>query len=402
MNVENITVLGSTGSIGQNTLDVIRRNPERFRVKALGAGSNVGKMFSDVKEFRPDVAVLADKDAALELERLVRAEGDLGSVRVEGGYDVLSSIASLPDTDSVMAAISGSAGLVPALAAIKAGKKIYLANKESLIMTGHLFIDEARRSHSVILPVDSEHNAMFQCLPEIVQQSIGYCDMKAAGVSKLLLTGSGGPFRKRDISTFDAITPEEAVAHPTWSMGRKISVDSATMMNKGFEFIEAKWLFNAANDQISVIIHPESMIHSMVQYRDGAVLAEIGNPDMRTPIARVMSYPDRIDSGVGPVDFFAIEHLEFIRPDFSRYPCLKLAIDSCWSGQSATTALNAANEKAVAAFLDRRIRFTDIVRVCSETVSRFSSERSETMEDVFALDSAASAYASDLVRKYTI
>ena len=249
MNVENITVLGSTGSIGQNTLDVIRRNPERFRVKALGAGSNVGKMFRDVKEFRPDVAVLADKDAALELERLVRAEGDLGSVRVEGGYDVLSSIASLPDTDSVMAAISGSAGLVPALAAIKAGKKIYLANKESLIMTGHLFIDEARRSHSVILPVDSEHNAMFQCLPEIVQQSIGYCDMKAAGVSKLLLTGSGGPFRKRDISTFDAITPEEAVAHPTWSMGRKISVDSATMMNKGFEFIEAKGKSSLAKER---------------------------------------------------------------------------------------------------------------------------------------------------------
>ena len=389
MNVENITVLGSTGSIGQNTLDVIRRNPERFRVKALGAGSNAEKMLKDIREFRPDVAVLADKDAALLLEKRVREDPELASVRVEGGYDVLSSIASLPDTDSVMAAI-------------KAGKKLYLANKESLIMTGHLFIDEARKSHSAILPVDSEHNAMFQCLPESVQQSIGYCDLKAAGVSRLLLTGSGGPFRKRDLSTFDAITPEEAVAHPTWSMGRKISVDSATMMNKGFEFIEAKWLFNAQNDQISVIIHPESMIHSMVQYRDGAVLAEIGNPDMRTPIARVMSYPDRIECGVGPVDFFAIEHLEFIRPDFSRYPCLRLAIDSCWSGQSATTALNAANEKAVVAFLDRRIRFTDIVRVCSETVERFSSEKSETMEDVFELDRAASAFASDLVKKYSL
>lgn len=211
MNVENITVLGSTGSIGQNTLDVIRRNPERFRVKALGAGSNAEKMLKDIREFRPDVAVLADKNAAALLEKRVREDPELASVRVEGGYDVLSSIASLPDTDSVMAAISGSAGLVPALAAIKAGKKLYLANKESLIMTGHLFIDEARKSHSVILPVDSEHNAMFQCLPESVQQSIGYCDLKAAGVSRLLLTGSGGPFRKRDLSTFDAITPEEAV-----------------------------------------------------------------------------------------------------------------------------------------------------------------------------------------------
>ena len=291
--MENITVLGSTGSIGRSTLDVVRRNSDRFRVFALGAGCNVDQMFADVMEFKPDFAVLSDESAASRLKDLLAGINSV--TRILSGYDQLSFIASHECCDSVMAAIVGAAGLVPALAAVRAGKKLYLANKESLVMTGHLFIMALKESGSCILPVDSEHNAIFQSLPETEQHRLGFCSMKDAGVSRILLTGSGGPFRQLPLDRLASVTPEEAVAHPTWNMGSKISVDSSTMMNKGFEFIEAKWLFNLNNDDIQVVIHPQSVIHSMVQYRDGSVIAQMGNPDMRTPIARVMAYPDRIE-----------------------------------------------------------------------------------------------------------
>jgi len=293
----------------------------------------------------------------------------------------------------------GSAGLVSALAAVKSGKKLYLANKESLIMTGHLFIDAARKSNSQILPVDSEHNAIFQSLPESEQHRIGFCDLEKAGISHVLLTGSGGPFRECPLEQLESVTPAQALAHPTWSMGPKITVDSSTMMNKGFEFIEAKWLFNLANSQIKVLVHPQSVVHSMVQYVDGSVIAELGNPDMRTPIARVMAYPNRITSGVEPMDFVKLSGLTFMEPDYNRYPCLKLAIDSCWSGQAATTALNAANEVAVYAFLNGRIAYLDIYRVCADTVARFDSDSIADVDSVLDLHSRAEAFASQLVSR---
>ena len=298
-----------------------------------------------------------------------------------------------------MGAIVGSAGLVSALAAVKSGKKLYLANKESLIMTGHLFIDAARKSNSQILPVDSEHNAIFQSLPESEQHRIGFCDLEKAGISHVLLTGSGGPFRECPLEQLESVTPAQALAHPTWSMGPKITVDSSTMMNKGFEFIEAKWLFNLANSQIKVLVHPQSVVHSMVQYVDGSVIAELGNPDMRTPIARVMAYPNRITSGVEPMDFVKLSGLTFMEPDYNRYPCLKLAIDSCWSGQAATTALNAANEVAVYAFLNGRIAYLDIYRVCADTVARFDSDSIADVDSVLDLHSRAEVFASQLVSR---
>ncbi|MBQ8708728.1 MAG: 1-deoxy-D-xylulose-5-phosphate reductoisomerase [Succinivibrionaceae bacterium] len=392
--MEKITVLGSTGSIGRSTLDVIRRNRDRFNVFALGACRNAERMLADVMEFGPEFAVLADEDAAGRLAQRLEAEGS--ATRVLAGSDGLCRIASSPECDSVMAAIVGAAGLVPALAAVKAGKKLYLANKESLVMTGHLFVQALAESGAAILPVDSEHNAIFQSLPETEQRRLCFCSMQEAGVDKILLTGSGGPFRTTDLRDLASVTPEQAVAHPTWNMGSKISVDSSTMMNKGFEFIEAKWLFNLKNDDIKVVIHPQSVIHSMVQYRDGSVLAQLGNPDMRTPIARVMSYPERIESGVGHLDFFSLKELTFFEPDYRRYPCLKLAVDACWSGQAATTALNAANEVAVAAFLDRRIAYPDICRICSQTVEKHCGDAIVDVDSVLELDRRARQTASAL------
>ena len=308
-------------------------------------------------------------------------------------------MASVDECDSVMAAIVGSAGLVSALAAVKKGKKLYLANKESLIMTGHLFIEAARKSGSRILPVDSEHNAIFQSLPESEQLRIGFCELNAAGVSHVLLTGSGGPFRDCPLDDLRRVTPSQALAHPTWSMGPKITIDSSTMMNKGFEFIEAKWLFNLENDQIKVLVHPQSVVHSMVQYVDGSVVAELGNPDMRTPIARVMAYPKRISSGVEPMDFVKLSGLTFMEPDYDRYPCLKLAIDSCWNGQAATTALNAANESAVYAFLNNKIAYLDIYKVCAETVAKFCSDNIADVDSVLELHKKAESFASQLVTR---
>lgn len=383
----HLTILGATGSIGRSTLDVVRRHREHIQVVALAAHSDAERMLADCLEFQPRYAVLVQEEAAVSL-RLALAEHNV-AIDVLSGPQAVCEVARLHEVDTVMAAIVGAAGLLPSMAAIKAGKRVLLANKESLVMSGALFMQAAREHGAGILPVDSEHNAIFQCLPESVQAELGHCDLAAAGIHKILLTGSGGPFRFSPLDMLSSVTPAQAIAHPNWSMGRKISVDSATMMNKGLEFIEAKWLFNAADSQIQVIIHPQSVIHSMVQYQDGSVLAQMGRPDMRTPIAHALAYPQRIASGVEALDFFSQGELTFLQPDYQRYPCLKLAIDACWAGQAATTALNAANELAVAAFLDERIRFTDIHQLCYRVVEQLSSRSTPDLDTILELDSEA-------------
>ncbi|MGF1861841.1 1-deoxy-D-xylulose-5-phosphate reductoisomerase, partial [Photobacterium profundum] len=301
--------------------------------------------------------------------------------------------------DTVMAAIVGAAGLLPTMAGVKAGKRILLANKEALVMSGQMFIDACEQYGAELLPVDSEHNAIFQCLPAEIQRAMGRCDLEEHGISKILLTGSGGPFRYTDISELASVTPQMAIAHPNWSMGPKISVDSATMMNKGLEYIEARWLFNASREQLQVIIHPQSVIHSMVQYKDGSVLAQMGLPDMQTPIACAMSYPNRVDAGVAPLDFSNIGEFTFLPPDYSRYPCLKLAIDACYEGQAATTALNAANEIAVAAFLNNEIGFTDIAVINEQILNSADMTTPVDLESVIELDMRARILTHNIIRK---
>ncbi|MGL4206551.1 MAG: 1-deoxy-D-xylulose-5-phosphate reductoisomerase [Aeromonadaceae bacterium] len=385
--MHQLTVLGSTGSIGSSTLDVVRRHPDKFQIQALAAHSDVARMLADCLEFSPRYAVLVQDEAAVRLRLALRDAGS--TTEVLSGAQALCEVARLSEVDTVMAAIVGSAGLLSALSAIEAGKRVLLANKEALVMSGALFMAAARASGATVLPVDSEHNAIFQSLPESVQQQLGYCDLAQAGVERILLTGSGGPFRYTPIPELISVTPAQAVSHPNWSMGRKISVDSATMMNKGLEFIEAKWLFNAAPEQIQVIIHPQSVIHSMVQYRDGSVLAQMGKPDMRTPIAHAMAYPERVASGVEPLDFFSQGELTFLKPDFARYPCLQLAIEACWSGQAATTALNAANELAVSAFLDGQIGFMTIHTICAHVVEKLAGVPTPDLATILELDAQA-------------
>ncbi len=398
--MQYLTVLGSTGSIGRSTLDIVRRHPDRFAITALTANTDVAQMVADCLEFNPRVVVMADDLSANSLRGHLAAHKI--NTEVLAGPQALCEVSSLPSVDIVMAAIVGAAGLMPALAAIKTGKTVLLANKEALVMSGRLFMDAAHQHGAKVLPVDSEHNAIFQCLPAEAQDSLGRCDLSAAGVEKILLTGSGGPFRYTAVSELNAVTPEQAVAHPNWSMGRKISVDSATMMNKGLEFIEAKWLFNAAPEQIQVIIHPQSVIHSMVQYRDGSVLAQMGQPDMRTPIAHALGFPERVVSGVKPLDFSNIGELSFIQVDFDRYPCLKLAIDACWAGQGATTALNAANEIAVDAFLNGQIRFTQIYTVVAEVLSGLTDVNINTLESILAVDTKARETASQIISELIV
>jgi 1-deoxy-D-xylulose-5-phosphate reductoisomerase len=301
-----------------------------------------------------------------------------------------------------MAAIVGAAGLLPTMAGVKAGKRILLANKEALVMSGQMFIDACQQYGAELLPVDSEHNAIFQSLPAEIQCAMGHCDLAKHGVSKILLTGSGGPFRYTDVSELEAVTPAMAIAHPNWSMGPKISVDSATMMNKGLEYIEARWLFNASREQMDVIIHPQSVIHSMVQYLDGSVLAQMGLPDMRTPIACAMSYPERVEAGVAPLDFSKVGEFTFLQPDFKRYPCLKLAMDACYAGQAATTALNAANEEAVAAFLNNQLRFTDIASVNSQVLDLAQMREPADLESVVELDRMARTLAQEVIGKVSV
>ncbi|MFH0256273.1 1-deoxy-D-xylulose-5-phosphate reductoisomerase [Vibrio rumoiensis] len=396
--MQKITILGATGSIGASTLSVIEHNSEQFEVYALAAASNVESMLTLCAKWQPEFAAMANETAALELEKQLKQINS--KTQVLAGVDGLCAISSANEVDMVMAAIVGAPGLLPTMAAVKAGKRILLANKESLVMSGQFFIDAAKMYGAQILPVDSEHNAIFQCLSQTVQNQLGFCDLDEAGVHSILLTGSGGPFRYSDITSLDSVTPEMAIAHPNWSMGPKISVDSATMMNKGLEFIEAKWLFNAKQEQLKVLIHPQSVIHSMVQYNDGSVLAQMGEPDMRTPIALSMSYPDRIPSGVKPLDFTALSELTFLAPDMARYPCLQLAIDACYTGQSATTAINAANEISVAAFLNRELKFTDIVRVNEKVMNKvcgLSTLGTESLESLLELDRIARTYATEIL-----
>ncbi|MCG9750732.1 1-deoxy-D-xylulose-5-phosphate reductoisomerase [Vibrio brasiliensis] len=397
--MRKLTILGATGSIGASTFKVIEQNPQQFSVVALAAGNNVEKMRELCQKWQPKYAVMASDDAALLLKKQL-AELKV-STEVLSGVDAMCQVSSLDEVDTVMAAIVGAAGLLPTMAAVKSGKRVLLANKEALVMSGRLFIDAVKQHGAELMPVDSEHNAIFQCLPSDIQTNLGRCDLTQHGISNILLTGSGGPFRYSDIDTLSSVTPEQAIAHPNWSMGPKISVDSATMMNKGLEYIEAKWLFNTSREQLKVLIHPQSVIHSMVQYKDGSVLAQMGEPDMATPIALTLSYPERVSAGVAPLDFTKVGQLTFLEPDYARYPCLKLAIDACYEGQHATTALNAANEIAVAAFLNRQLSFTDIAQVNQQVLNKVCADTNQShcsdLETILEVDRMARELATNWV-----
>ena len=389
--VQNLTILGSTGSIGVNTLDVVRRHPQRYRLIALCAHRQVDRLFEQCVEFKPRHAVLGDAALAAQLAARLAAVGC--RTAVASGPEALLRMAGLPEVDTVMAAIVGAAGLPPTLAAAVAGKKILLANKEALVMAGAFFMRAVRQSGSVLLPIDSEHNAIFQSLPNDYAG-----DLEASGVLGLVLTASGGPFRLTASADLDLVSPEQACAHPNWVMGQKISVDSATMMNKGLEVIEAHWLFNVPAERIEVVIHPESVVHSLVYYADGSVIAELGNPDMRTPIAHALAYPRRIAAGVAPLDLFKVASLHFERPDLERFPCLALAYRALKDGGCAPTTLNAANEVAVQAFLDGRIGFTAIPRVIAGAMYQLPAGAApDSLAAVLAADSRARAAAEHCV-----
>lgn len=388
--MQHITILGATGSIGVSTLDVLARHPERYRVYALTAQRRVEELAAQCERFKPEVAVVGSAQAAQALSSLLREKGV--KTAVEYGEAALCAVASAPGCDAVMAAIVGAAGLAPTLAAARAGKKILLANKEALVMSGRLFMDAVAQSGAVLLPIDSEHNAIFQCLPQAYRRNPAQ-----HGVAKVLLTASGGPFLKRAVETLENVTPEEAVAHPNWVMGRKISVDSATMMNKGLEVIEAHWLFGAKAEQIEVVIHPQSVIHSMVSYVDGSVLAQLGNPDMRTPIAHALAYPERIASGVATIDLAQVGQLVFQRPDFERFPCLKLAYDALLAGGTAPAILNAANEVAVEAFLERKIGFRAIDRLIARVMDQLPHGEVGDVDALLEQDRHAREAAQSLI-----
>ncbi|MEZ5571906.1 MAG: 1-deoxy-D-xylulose-5-phosphate reductoisomerase [Halioglobus sp.] len=381
-----ISVLGSTGSIGVNTLDVIAQHPERFAVYALAAHSSVDAMLAQCLEFAPRFAVMMDEAAATHLQELLPAES---VTQVKYGEQGLAEVVTAPEVELVMAAIVGAAGLPSTLAAARAGKTLLLANKESLVMGGHLLMQAVRESGARLLPIDSEHNAIFQCMPVSTLAT-----PSARGVSKVLLTASGGPFRSWSLSQMRAATPDQACAHPNWSMGRKISVDSATLMNKGLEFIEACWIFDLAPSQVEVVVHPQSIVHSMVQYLDGSVLAQLGNPDMRTAIAYGLGWPDRLVSGVDPLDLVAAGRLDFEAPDETRFPCLRLARESVAAGGTAMVVCNAANEIAVAAFLENRICFTDIPEVIEHTLERVAFVEPTSLSVVESADSQAREMAT--------
>lgn len=388
--MQNITILGSTGSIGVSTLDVLARHPERYSIYALTAHSRVEQLAQQCQKFQPQVAVVGNAQAAAQLTRLLRMQGLYTEVAY--GEAALCAVAGAPSCDVVMAAIVGAAGLAPTLSAAKAGKKILLANKEALVMSGRLFMDAVHASGAILLPIDSEHNAIFQCLPHAYQRVPA-----VVGVQKILLTASGGPFLMRAVETLDTVTPEQAVAHPNWAMGRKISVDSATMMNKGLEVIEAHWLFGASDDQIEVVVHPQSVIHSMVSYVDGSVLAQLGHPDMRTPIAHALAYPERIVSGVSQLDLTLIGQLHFTRPDLHRFPCLKLAYDALQAGGSAATILNAANEVAVQAFLDEKIGFRMIDQLIARTMDQLPQSAVTDIPSLLEQDRRARQVVQSLI-----
>jgi 1-deoxy-D-xylulose-5-phosphate reductoisomerase len=387
-----LTLLGSTGSIGDSTLDVVGRHPDRFAVYALVAHRNSEKLVAQCLKFQPDVAVVGDGDTAASVEAQLRAAGS--ATQVAYGPQALVDVSKSAGCDTVVAAIVGAAGLAPTLAAARAGKRILLANKEALVMSGAIFMDAVRDSGATLLPVDSEHNAIFQCLPREVSR--GDASLHG-GVSKIILTASGGPFRTRDPATLVDVTPEEACKHPTWVMGRKISVDSATMMNKGLEVIEAHWLFGLPSERIDVLIHPQSVIHSLVSYADGSVLAQLGNPDMRTPIAHALAFPERVESGARQLDLAQVASLSFEKPDYERFPCLALAMQALATGGIASAALNAANEVAVDAFLARRIRFTDIALTVGAVLDALPNRSADSIEDVLEADAAARRAALEFI-----
>ena len=390
--MRGVAILGSTGSIGVSTLDVIARHPERYQVVALSAHRDVQGMLDQCRQFRPSLAAMADPAAATALQRAVAAEG-LG-VEVMAGPAGLDAVATHPDATDLMAAIVGAAGVLPTLAAVRLGRRILLANKEALVVSGALFMAAAKASGAQILPIDSEHNAVFQCLPP------GFGGgLDRVGVEHILLTASGGPFRCRPLSELRDVTPVQACAHPNWEMGRKISVDSATMMNKGLEVIEARWLFDAHPEQIRVVVHPQSVIHSMVQYVDGSVLAQLGNPDMRTPIAHALAWPERHSSGVAMLDLFEIARLDFEPPDLVRFPCLRLAFEAVMAGGTAPAVLNAANEVAVARFLDGELGFTGIAEVVERTLDSVDIGAADSLDELLAVDARARGIAEQQLRR---
>jgi len=389
--MRGLSILGSTGTVGRNTLDVVARHPDRFRVVGLTANLQVDRLFEQCMEHRPRYAAMLDEAAAGELDFRLRAAGV--PCDVMSGPAGLERIAVAPEADSVMAAIVGAAGLGPTLAAARAGKRVLLANKEALVMAGPVFMDAVRASGATLLPIDSEHNAVFQALPA------GYAgDLDGAGVRRIILTASGGPFRALPRDQFRSITPDQACAHPNWVMGRKISVDSATMMNKGLEVIEAHWLFNAPADRIEVVIHPQSVVHSMVEYMDGSVLAQLGNPDMRTPIAHALAYPDRIPAGVGSLDLVRAATLSFEAPDLDRFPCLRLAYEALARGGSAVVALNAANECAVESFLGGNLPFDRIAATIATVLELTPDVPVHSIEAVLAADAEARSRARQALR----
>ena len=390
---QQITVLGATGSIGLSTLDVIARHPDRYQVFALSGFTRLSELLALCVRHVPQFAVVPEVAAARTLQDDLHAAGL--PTRVLVGEKGLCQVASDPEVDTVMAAIVGAAGLRPTLAAVEAGKKILLANKEALVMSGALFMQAVRKSGSVLLPIDSEHNAIFQCMP------LDYArGLEAVGVRRILLTASGGPFRQTPMAELVHVSPDQACAHPNWSMGRKISVDSASMMNKGLELIEACWLFDARPSQVEVVIHPQSVIHSLVDYVDGSVLAQLGNPDMRTPIANALAWPDRIDSGVAPLDLFAIARLDFEAPDQERFPCLRLARQAAEAGNSAPAMLNAANEVAVAAFLDERVRYPEIASIIEEVLNLEPVVTVDDLDAVFTADAKARLLAGQWLSRH--
>lgn len=389
--MKTLTILGSTGSIGESTLDVVRRHPERFRVHALTAHRQIEKLAAQCLEFKPRYAVIGYQEDVAQLKNLL-----LGSqTQVLFGPNALIEVAADDRVQSVMAAIVGAAGLIPTLAAAQAGKEVLLANKEALVMSGHLFMDAVAKSGAVLLPIDSEHNAIFQCLPNISPAE----KYVSKGVVELLLTASGGPFLNTPISDLAAVTPDQACAHPNWVMGRKISVDSATMMNKGLELIEAHWLFDIPVEKIHVVIHQQSVIHSMVRYVDGSILAQLGQPDMRTPIAYGLGWPERIDAGVEALSLEKMSQLTFQKPDIERFPCLGLAIEAARNGGSAPTILNASNEIAVQAFLDGAIKYIQIPNLVSKVLNKLSVDSPKNLEEVLDVDRQSRVVAQELLSK---
>jgi 1-deoxy-D-xylulose-5-phosphate reductoisomerase len=389
--MKNVTILGSTGSIGLSTLDVLKRHPDKYRVFALTANNGVERLAEQCIECRPQYAVMVNEDCSDKLKSLLSNKAP--DIEILTGVEGLARVSSHDDVDYVMAAIVGAAGLLPTLAAARSGKRILLANKESLVMSGKLFMDAINENGAELLPIDSEHNALFQCMPANYRSGL-----YQAGVTRILITASGGPFRQTPLKELERVTPEQACAHPNWNMGKKISVDSATMMNKGLEVIEACWLFNASPEQIQVVIHPQSVIHSLVEYEDGSVLAQLGNPDMRTPIAHALAWPGRIRSGVASLNLFDIARLDFEIADINRFPCLRLAAEAMSAGGTSTTILNAANEIAVSEFLQGKIKFTDIARIVALALENLEPVDPGSIDVILEADRAAREYSQQAVR----